>query len=114
MIEFDAISAICGDLFGVNNVEKTNIDSPQSVELTINTSFIENSPVPKVWIGMYGDGISKAFMHFDDFDFEYDEINKNTIEDITKYLAAIKEGKLFIKSKRLFGLQFNKKIVLKP
>lgn len=97
-------------LFGKNNVTWEGHEDTGSLELDIIVS--EKRPVKRVGIYLYPATLSQSFMLIDDFRFEYEKPT-DAIAEVETYLRAITENKVYIKSWNIFGMKFNKRLLVK-
>jgi hypothetical protein len=52
----------------------------------------------------------RIVMHIDEFDIEFDQYSRTSLDQLEKYLYAIKEDKLIVKTRRLLGIPIIKSL----
>ncbi|HYH75177.1 MAG TPA: hypothetical protein VD735_04425 [Candidatus Saccharimonadales bacterium] len=109
--KFYALYKFVSDRLGVENIKLEELHSPNGVIMEIDSRGF--SPVvDKIEISLYDDDIFRGFMLIDDFRFEYNSNEDDAIEDIKRYINAIKMQKIYIKGYKLLGVTFNKKLLI--
>ena len=108
----DSIYAFCVDLFGEDVVSRDQLHNPDAIEISVNLSKLSGSPVLRVELNFYRTDPPLAFMHLDNFDFEYKNQEELALDEMRRYLKALYEGRLKLRRKKLFGIEFGRKLVL--
>lgn len=109
--KLDEIYKYSVELFGEDNVKRRDLHDPEALEVDINLSG-RATEVSRMVLALYLTDPPRYSMHIGDYDFEYDDKEDLAMEEMKSYLAAASKNKLTIKSKSIFGIKYDKKIII--
>ncbi len=98
--------------FGEPNIQREDFQGPEAIEIHIRLNNRLTTKISCVTLALYNSNPPNFYMQLDDFSFEYDDKEEVAIKDMKRYLSAVSQNKLAIKSKSFFGLKFNKKLII--